>query len=583
MIAVLLLVTTIAAVAWRFLAAGGSGDRSTVQSLIIPPEKNQFNTTGGGHLAISPDGLTIAFVATDSSGTNRIWVRPLNSLNAIPLQGTEEATYPFWSFDSRTIAFFAGGKLKKIDSRGGPTLTICEAPDGRGGTWSKAGVILFAPGPYDPLFRVSAAGGTPAKVTKIDTSGTELSHRWPHFLPDGEHFLYVNMTSATATDSDAVKIGSLEAGTVRALFRGNSNIAYASGRLLFERQSTLMAQPFDPDEMEFTADAVPVAEKVQYNPARSKGIFSVSDNGVLVYQSGERSDPEVAIFDRAGRRIVLLGEAGAQYMKFAPDGKKFVYSRPDPQSGQNDIWIYDLARRIASRFTFDAASDIVPVWSPRGDSIVFSSNRSGRAALYLKNANGTGDENLLAKSLVDLYATDWSEDGRFLSVTTFGDPVTHADLWTVTMSGERKQAPFLKTAFNEWVGAYSSDGKWVAYQSDETGKYEIYVRSADSTGGKWQISSAGGTNPYWSADGREILYNSLDRKLVSVHVDGRGSTMVVDSLSTLFDFESKGIVGGNLSDMSPDGRSFLARVSDSRGVVSPITLVVNWDKELERP
>jgi serine/threonine protein kinase/Tol biopolymer transport system component len=580
-IAALLLVTTIAAVAWRSLAAGGSGDRPTVQSLIIPPDKTQFKTNGGGHLAISPDGLTVAFVVTDSTGSNRIWVRPLNSLNATSLQGTEGATYPFWSSDSRTIAFFAGGKLKKIDSRGGPTLTICTAPDGRGGTWSKAGVIVFAPGSNNPLSRVSAAGGTPTVVTKLDTPGTEVSHRWPHFLPDGDHFLYVTMTAATATDSDVVNIGTLEAGTVRTLFRGSSNIAYASGRLLFERQSTLMAQPFDPDKMEFTADAVPVAENVQYNAARNNGIFSVSNNGVLVYQSGERREPEVAIYDRAGRRTALLGEAGGQYMKFSPDGKKIAYSRPDPQSGQNDIWIYDLARRIASRFTFDAASDIVPVWSPKGDSIVFSSNRGGRAALYLKSANGTGDENLLVKSEWDLYATSWSKDGRFLSVTAFSDPATHTDLWTVPMSGERKQVPFLKTAFNEWVGEYSRDGKWVAYQSDETGKYEIYVRSADNAGGKWQISGAGGTNPLWSADGRELLYSSLDRKLVSAHVDGSGPTMVVDSLSTLFDFESTGIVG-SVGEMSPDGRSFLARVSDLKGAVFPITLVVNWDKELEK-
>jgi eukaryotic-like serine/threonine-protein kinase len=582
MIAALLLVTTVAAVAWKFIAADGSGAARAVQSLILPPEKSEFNTTSGGHLAISPDGLTVAFVATDSSGVNRIWVRQLNSLNAIPLQGTEEASYPFWSPDSRTIAFFAQGKMKKIDSRGGPTLTICEAPDGRGGTWGSAGVIVFAPGPYDPLSRVSAAGGVPAVVTKLDTSRTELSHRWPHFLPDGDHFLYVNQTSATATDSDAVSLASLEAGTARSLFKGSSNVAYASGRLLFIRQSTLMAQPFDPGKLAFTADAVPVAEKIQYSPARSRGIFSVSENGVLVFQSGETKEPELAVYNRAGQRTAMLGEQGASYPSFSPDGKKIVFNRPDLQTGQNDIWVYDLQRRISSRFTFDGGSDVVPTWSPRGDSIVFSSNRGGRAALYLKSANGTGDENLVAGSSTDLYVTDWSRDGRFLSVTSLGDPATHTDLLTVATTGDRKPVPFLKTSFNEWRGRFSPDGRWLAYQSDETGKYEIYVRFADGSGGKWQISSGGGGVPLWGPDGREILYSSLDRKLMCAYVDGSGSTMAVDSLGTLFDFESRGIVGTTLADISPDGKSFLASVSDSRGVVSPITLVVNWDRELEK-
>ncbi len=581
-VAAVFVLTTVAAVAWHFLSGPGAGDRRVVQSVILPPEQTDFNTTAGGHLAVSPDGNSVAFVATDSTGTNRIWVRLLNSLNAIPLLGTEEATYPFWSGDSRSIAYFSGGKLKKIDSRGGPTLTVCDAPDGRGGAWNNAGVIIFSPGPYDPVFRVAAAGGAPVQITTLDTSRTELSHRWPAFLPDGDHFLYVNQTSATATDSDAVNLGSLELQTARPLFRGSSNVVYASGHLLFIRQSTLMARAFDPGSLEFTADAVPVAEKVQYNPSRSRGMFSASENGVMIYQSGETREPDIGIFDRRGDRVAILGERGAVRLRFSPDGKKFAYDRPDAQTGTSDIWIFDISRRISSRFTFDPASEIVPVWSPRGDSIIFSSNRGGRAGLYLKNANGTGDENLLAKSSLDLYATDWSKDGRSISVSSFGDPKTHIDLQTVTMNTDRKLTAFLRSGFNEWIARYSPDGRWIAYQSDETGKYEIYVRFADGSGGKWQISNTGGTVPFWTADGKEILYTGLDRKLVSARIDGSGATMVVDSLTTLFDLESRGIVGGNIVDMTSDGQSFLARVSDVRGVASPITMVVNWDEQLEK-
>jgi Tol biopolymer transport system component len=583
MVAAVFVLTTIAAVAWHFLSGPGPGDRRVIQSIILPPEKTDFNTTVGGHIAVSPDGNSVAFVATDSTGTNRIWVRPLNSLNAIPLQGTDDATYPFWSGDSRNIGFFAGGKMKKIDARGGPTLTICDAADGRGGAWSNAGVIIFTPGPYDPLFRVASAGGAPVQITTLDTSRSELSHRWPAFLPDGDHFLYVNQTAATATDSDAVNLGSLESKTVSMLFRGNSNVAYASGHLIYERQSTLMARAFDPGKLEFTAEAVPIAERVQYNPARSRGMFSVSENGVLIYQSGETREPEVGLFDRRGQRLAILGERGSIRLRYSPDGKKFAFDRPDPQTGTSDIWIFDIGRRISSRFTFDAASDMVPVWSPRGDSIVFSSNRGGRAALYIKNANGTGDENLLAKSHLDLYATDWSKDGRMVAVSSFGDAKTHIDLQTVTMGTERKLVPFLQSGFNEWVGRYSPDGRWIAYMSDETGKYEIYVRFTDGSGGKWQISNTGGTVPFWTADGKELLYTSLDRKLISARINGSGSTMVVDSLGTLFDLESRGIVGGNIVDMSPDGQTFLARVSDVRGVASPITMVVNWEEQLEKP
>ena len=581
-VAGVLLLSTIGVLAWHFLAGPGVGEKRVVYSVILPPEKSEFNTTAGGHLAISPDGATVAFVATDSSGNSRLYVRPLKSLGAIPLQGTENAVYPFWSSDSRSVAFFAGGKLKKIDARGGPTLTICDAPAGRGGSWNRDGVIVFTPGAFDPIFRVAAAGGSPVQLTTLDTSRHELSHRWPHFLPDGDHFLFVNQTSASATDSDAVYLASLGKNTWDILFRGNSNVAYASGRLLFERQSTLMARPFDTDKREFTGDAVPIEERIQYNAAMSKGMFSVSGNGVLIFQSGETRDPEVALFDRHGRRTMQLGERGAIRARFSPDGKKIAFDRSDPQTGQGDIWVYNLARKFGSRFTFDEASDGAPVWSPHGDSIVFSSNRSGRFALYLKSANGTGDENLLVKEGVDLYTTDWSSDGRRLTVSAFGNPKSRADLWSVTMSGERKASPFLQSGFAEWIGKYSPDGRWIAYQSDETGKYEIYVRFTDGSGGKWQISNSGGTYPFWTNGGREIIYTTPDRKVVSARVNGSGQTMVVDSLMVLFDLETSGIVGGNPLDVTRDGQAFIARISDSRRVMSPITLAVNWDAEIEK-
>ena len=582
-VALVFLLTTIGALAYHFLAGDRAETLRVVRSTLQPPEKYEFNTSNGGHLALSPDGSAAAFVATDSTGKNLLWVRPLSSLSAVALQGTEGASYPFWSSDSRSIAFFAKGKLKKIDAHGGPTLTICDASDGRGGSWGAASVIVFSPSGYASLWKVAAAGGVPAEITTLDTTRGERSHRWPEFLPDGDHFLFVNQTSSAATDSDAVCVGSLEEKTWNMLFRGSSNLAYSSGRLLFLRQSILLAQPFDLGSLAFTGDAVPIAEKVQYNPSRSRGMFSASDHGILIYQNGEGWEPDAGIFDRAGRRTGLLGERGIQRARISPDGKRVAFDLSDPQSGRSDIWVHDISRRMSSRLTFDPAVDVVPVWSPKGDSIVFSSNRSGRFALYIKNADGTGEEQLLAKGANDIYASSWSADGSLLSVSSLGDPRTKIDLMMVQMSGGRALLPYLQTGFNEWVGKYSPDGRWLAYQSDETGKNEIYVRAADGSGGKWQISAGGGNGPSWPSDGQGILYNGPGRKLVLAHVSAGGTGMIVDSLSTLFDFESRGISGGGIFDASADGQMFVARVAESRGMLAPITLEINWDREIAKP
>jgi Tol biopolymer transport system component/predicted Ser/Thr protein kinase len=581
-IAALGLLLGVGAVGYHLLSAGSAAETVVTRTTILPPERRQFVTTVGGHLAISPSGLVVAFVASDSLGRNVLWVRPIASMSPIPLQGTEGASYPFWSADSRTIAFFSQGKLKKVDARGGPTLTICAASDGRGGAWSKDGVILFAPGAYEPLSRVPAAGGTPTVVTKLDTTIKELSHRWPMFLPDGDHYLFVNQTSSSATDSDVVYLGSLAGKSWTALFRGSSNVAYSSGHLLFVRQSTLMAQAFDPGALRFTQDAVPIAEAIQYNPARSKAIFSASDDGVLVYQSGETSEPELALFDAQGEKVAALGEHGVQRFQLSPDGTKIAYDKPDEQTGRFDIWVYDLARHIASRLTFDPGMDIVPQWSPAGDSIVFSSNRTGRFALYIKDAAGTGNERLLYGGSGDYYATSWSRDGLRLSVSTLADPKTKNDLWMLSMTGEPALTPVFRTEFNEWLGKFSPNSRWLAYQSDETGKYEVYIRAADGSGSKYQVSANGGTNGTWSRDGRTLVYGSPDRKLMSARLREVGATMVVDSIRTLFDLESRAVVGSTV-EPSPDGTKFVGRIQDTRGASPPVTLVVHWDKDLPKP
>ena len=572
-----------ATVAYHFLSFPSSGERRVTRSMILPPAKTNFNMLVGGHLAISPDGNSVAFVVTDSSGADRLWVRPLSSLTAISLSGTEGAMYPFWSYDSRTIGFFTGGKLRKIEATGGPVLTVCDAPDGRGGTWNQNGVIVFSAGANDPLSKVSSAGGTPTRITTLDTSRHENSHRWPWFLPDGDRFLFTTQSqSGSANDNDAVRVSSLDSSTNKILIPGNSNTCFANGRLLFIRQGTLMAQPFDPGRLEMTGDAVPIAEKIQYAAARSRGMFGASLNGVLILQSGENLAQRAAIFDRTGNRTHLVADLNVFFPRLSPDGTHITYYIIDPQSRNADIWVHDLSRGASSRLTFNPAFEVQPAWSPHGDTIAFGSNRKGVFNLYAKNANGSGDEQLLFESTRDKYISDWSRDGRYLTFTSTGDPKTKADLWVLPLFGDRAPVPLVQTEFNEGNGAFSPDARWIAYSSDETGKTEIYARLLDGSGGKFQVSINGGRKPFWKSGGREIYFTSIDRHLQVAYIKVGDNSLAVDSIVTLFDYESRGIVGNNLEDVDANGKQFIAVVTDSKQTSAPITLVENWEEELKK-
>jgi len=550
------------------------------RAYILPPSKINFNVQNGGHLAVSPDGKKVAFVGFDTTGTNQLWVRPVESLTPVPLVGTTGANHPFWSTDGKSLAFFADGKLKKIDAAGGPVVTICDAPAGRGGTWNNAGMIVFAPNSSGGLFKVSAAGGVPVAITKLDTTSKIQSHRWPHFLPDGEHFIYTTQATGTGTENDFVRIAAIDSSVDSVLMHGNSNVEYASGYLLFHRQGMLMAQPFDTATFRLTGDAVPIAEQLQYNDGRSRAMFSVSKNGVLIYQTGEEQQTKFAFFDRAGNRLSLLDTKWPRGGKLSHDGKKIAYGFRDVQSHLFDTWLYEINGGRSSRFTFDLANDVAPFWSPHDDSVVFSSDRNGKFDLYIKSANGTGTEQVLVKSDDGKFVTDWSPDGTYLTYTSFGNPKTKADVWLLPITGNRTPVPFLQTEFNEGGGSFSPDGKWIAYISDESGKNEVYVRALDGTAGKWGISISGGNNPRWSRDGKTIFFQSAG-KAMGAAVRVAQSAIVVDSVHTFFDFESRGISGG-IQDVSGDGQKFLFMVTELHQTSPPITLVLNWNQELKK-
>ncbi|HLF13616.1 MAG TPA: protein kinase [Bacteroidota bacterium] len=580
-VAGLFFLTTAGALLFHFTNPPVPPPRRVTRATIMAPLNANFNVGNGGHIAISPDGRIVAFAASDTTGRNSLWVRPVGSMTPILLPGTNGATYPFWSPDNRTVAFFAGGKLKKIDAAGGPTLTICDAADGRGGTWNREGVIVFSPEANGLLSKVSAAGGLPVPLSKVDSGVVAINHRWPHFLPDGRHFVYTTQSTVGGIVDDSIRIASIDGGYDTVLMIGNSNVEYASGHLLFHRQSMLMAQPFDTVRLAFTGDAVPIAEELQYSNFRYRAIFSVSGEGVLIYQGGAEQTGRIAILDGAGNTVQVLDFKNPAGGRFSSDGKRIVLESRDDQARTADIWIRDIESGRDSRFTFDAAIDRTPVWSPGDDSIVFSSTRSKRYDLYVKHTNGTDAEQLLLQSDQDKFVSDWSRDGRTLAFYTTGSMTTKMDLWILPLTGDRKPIPFLRTEFREGLGSFSPDGRWIAYMSDETVRWEIYVRALDGSAGKWQISIDGGVAPRWAGDGKTIYFGSADRKAMAAAVRVVNSAVVVDSIRTLFDYDSRSIIGG-YSDITPDGRRVLARIGESRLTTPPITMVVNWNEELKK-
>ncbi|MBI3363323.1 MAG: protein kinase [Ignavibacteriae bacterium] len=571
----------------------------SVWSYLLPPEKLTFATQSAGagewEIALSPDGSMLAFLAADSSGKTHLMVRPLNALSAKELPATEGAYYPFWSPDNRFIGFFQSGKMKKIEAAGGPPVTICEAPDARGGSWSSEGVIVFAPTPVDPLSQVSAAGGAPVIVTKFDTSRHERSHRWPHFLPDGKHILYFARASfgGVEREEDALAVTSLDGKLDKRLMPAKSNIEYASGYLIYLREKTLMVQAFDANKLELSGDATPIAEPVEYDLNYNRAVFSVSQNGFLLYQaSNSQAGWQLEWLDRSGKMLSLIGEP-AEYGSavLSPDEQRIAFDLYDPQSRNRDIWLYEFSRGLKTRFTFDPSVDEIPVWSSDGSRILFHSDRRGHYDLYQKTTSGAGAEEVLLESPIAKFPQDCSSDGRFL-VYDINDPKTKADLWILPLTGERKPFVFLQTEFDEDIAQLSPDMHWIAYRSNESGNFELYVRpfmGADSQiainqSRKWQVStngvSPGTSNQWWSRDGKELFYLSNDNKVMVAEVKTDGSNFDVGVVRPLFEVKTKGLV--YFADVTADAQRFLMAISVGGQTSAPLTLVTNWDKELKK-
>ena len=548
-----------------------------VASSIDVPEKTSIAFDSGAPL-LSPDGRKLSLVLSAGGGRTSIWLRSLDGSVVREVPGTEGAVYPFWSPDSRHLAFFADGKLRKVNvESGGPADTVADAPLGRGGTWNREGDIVFAPDTGGTLFRVSSSGGATAPVTTQDEKTGEISHRYPSFLPDGRHFIYEVQVGGGGSQYKHF-IGSLDSKPASRLpFESESNVVYSPpGYLLFVQRGTLRAQPFDVRRRQPAGESFAVADLVQVSSIVGFGSFSVSDDGLLAYVGGAAARFSRLVWsDRSGKEIETIGPAGVHWdPRLSHDGRRLAFALEDSR-GNSDIWIYDLARKISTRFTFDPDADLAPVWSPDDGRIVFTGYRRGPGDLFQKLSAGSGADELLLASPHRKIATDWSPDGRWLAFHT-NQPKTS---WNTLVLGlpDRKPSVYLATSFPELASVFSPDGRWVAYVSAESGVGEIYVQPFPKGAGKWQISSGGGAMPVWRRDGREILYLASDGRLMAAQVK-TDPAFDVETPRPLFATNVRNFVGLSRRqfDVTADGQRFILNAAVEEQGAAPITLLQNW-------
>ena len=564
----------------------------TVRFQIPVPEK--FSFIAGTAANLSPDGRWIAFPAIGPDNVMRMYLRALDSLELKPLEGSDgnaNPPPPFWSPDSRFIAYASGGKLKKNDISGGPPQTICDVATGvSGSAWNREGVIVFGSNSR-ALMRVSAAGGTEAPATVLAPG--ETAHRWPRFLPDGRHFLYHR--TGGKPETTGVYVGSLdvkpEQQSLKPLLLSDRQAEYAPsptggpGWLLFLREGSLMAQRFDADKFELSGDPMQVAPGVGSYPSAGYGLFSVSENGELLYRGGVLGQFQLMWTDAQGNPAGTLGDPGQYfYPSISPDGSR-VAAAQTGSGGNIDIWVLDVAHGTNRRLTFDPARENYPVWSPDGKQIVFASDRGGHRDLYMHAADGSGEDQVLFKSDEDKIPTGFSRDGRYLLYFS-NDPKTRNDLWILPMEGDRKPVPFLRTEFGEALGQFSPDGRWIAYISNESGTNEVYVKpfspgaGAEISGGKSMVSKGGGLFPQWL--GKQLLYTTTGGQLMAVDVT-TDKTFQFGVPKRLF--QAPAVPGQTLGggDITADGKRFLfVAPQGSSNAPAPFTVVLNWLSALKK-
>jgi eukaryotic-like serine/threonine-protein kinase len=551
-------------------------------------------TEFGPSAILSPDGTRLALVAAGSDQRRRIYVRSLDQLQATALSGTENARNPFFSPDGQWLGFFADGKLKKISIQGGAAVTVCDAPNDRGGTWGEDGTIVFTPGNRVALSRVSSAGGASQPLTALDKQANEVTHRWPQMLPEGQAVLFTSSANGTNYEDAEIVVYSMASGQRKTVQRGGFHGRYlSSGHLVYVHEGTLFAVPFDLKRLEVTGQPAPILDGVVSTPGHGGAQFSFSGTGNLVYVIGHSGGQNVSIYwmDRQGKFTPLRETPGDYYNPvFSPDGKRLALDIGDGK--KDDIWVYEWERGTLTRLTFGNADNSDPVWTPDGREITYSSLESnGASNLYRKRADGAGDAQRLTESKSRQFPESWHPAGKVLAFRQF-NPETSSDIMTLQVEGNQASGskpgepkPFLNSPLTEMASAFSPDGRWLAYQSNDTGEFEVYVRPFPGPGGKWQISTGGGVLPKWSRNGKEFFYRTTDSKIMVASYAAVGDSFQAGKPELWSPGQFTQRLGYSNFDLHPDGKRFAVLKSPNAGETSQankVTFIFNFFDELRR-
>jgi Tol biopolymer transport system component len=571
---------TLAVVAWAWRAAAPA-PRPEVLRFAISAASGAAVYGGAGNSAISPDGRRVVFVGNDADGRQGLWVQELDQIPARLLAGTEDATFPFWAPDSQRVAFFARGMLNRVSLLDGRVDAICAAAEGRGGSWGRSGTIVFAPVSTGGLAAVAEAGGVPRPVTRIETPEQEISHRFPSFLPDGRRFVYIADPGA-GTDEGRVFVASIDGGPRRLLYRSHRAPVYAApGYLIDAIDDRLVARRFDPESAEVVGEPVRLAEETPTYVNTQDRVASVSESGTLLVASAESQQQKLSWLDRRGRSLgeVPLPKGRFDLPRISPDGSRVAIVAQGVKDTEMDLWIVDLATEQASRLTFAAGSETYPVWSPDGGSLAFQTNRRGPNGLWIQPATSRGAEQALYESAVAWKVpTSWVGD-----TLAFGtqDAATGFDVWLLRpVRPGVAPVPLLRSAASEGNGAVSPDGNWLAFDSNESGRVEVYVVSLPDARVKYQVTTEGGSYPMWTQGGRELTYLTAGYSIAAVPV-ALGDSLAFGPAVALFPRPRSRSGGSGVGlDVTPDGSRFVLLEPANDGGHTLI-VVTNWLQQLE--